>query len=154
MLSWVALSFIWCWVTLGCLIWCCYSLSCCPGLPYLVYGCPRMPYLPKNQIITGGWWWWWGSGVVVVWWCGGGGGYFTDYNTTLGLCWVALGCVNIAETDLKYCPPTIDLKYCPQKINVTRNLSSKRPELNWSNITTSQYTFKIALRKKYPFFCK
>ena len=40
-----------------------------------------------------------GGGVVVVvwwWWCGGGGGgFFTDYNTTLGLCWVALGCGNM-----------------------------------------------------------
>ena len=26
--------------------------------------------------------------VVVVWWCG----FITDYNTTLGLHWVTLGC--------------------------------------------------------------
>jgi hypothetical protein len=103
--------------------WWCYNVGCCPGLPDLVLGHPRLPYLPKNQIIPGGWWcggsccpglpylvlghlrlpylpknqsipggWWCGGVVVVVvwWWCG----FFTDYNTTLGLCWVALGCGN------------------------------------------------------------
>jgi hypothetical protein len=34
--------------------------------------------------------------VVVVWWWWWCGGFFTDYNTTLGLCWVALGCGNRA----------------------------------------------------------
>ena len=43
----------------------------------------------SNQTRCGG-----GGGVVVVvvwWWCGG---FFPDNNTTLGLCWVALGCGN------------------------------------------------------------
>ena len=40
--------------------------------------------------------WWCGGVVVVVWWCGGGGGggFFTDYNTTLRLHQVTLGCGN------------------------------------------------------------
>ena len=44
-----------------------------------------------------------GCGGVVVWWCGGvvvwWCGFFTDYNTTLRLHWVTLGCGNMEEKD-------------------------------------------------------
>ena len=35
-------------------------------------------------------WWWCGGVEVWWWWCG----FSSDNNTTLGLCWVALGCGN------------------------------------------------------------
>ena len=55
---------------------------------YLTCGIAMADLKGKNQNLPV--WWWCGGGGVVVW-CGG---YFTDYNTTLRLHWVTLGCGN------------------------------------------------------------